>query len=78
MEKANMGKVNDYSVQLIEDWGDSVDIYYTQFLEVAFFLKVSATREMSVAFIKRKLPGLNESEINFLIDEIVEGYQSTL
>ena len=32
MEKANMGKVNDYSVQLIEDWGDSVDIYYTQFL----------------------------------------------
>ena len=78
MEKANMGKVNDYSVHLIEDWGDSVDIYYTQFLEVAFFLKVSATREMSVAFIKRKLPGLNESEINFLIDEIVEGYQSTL
>lgn len=73
-----MGKVNEYSVELIEDWGDSVDIYYTQFLEVAFFLKVSATREMSVAFIKRKLPGLNESEINFLIDEIVEGYQSTL
>tara|TARA_B100000530_G_C15672439_1_gene374801 strand:- start:278 stop:499 length:222 start_codon:yes stop_codon:yes gene_type:complete len=73
-----MGKVNDYSVQLIEDWGDSVDIYYTQFLEVAFFLKVSATREMAVAFIKRKLPALNESEINFLIEEIVEGYQSTL
>ena len=78
MEKVNMGKVNDYSVQLIEDWGDSVDIYYTQFLEVAFFLKVSATREMAVAFIKRKLPALNESEINFLIEEIVEGYQSTL
>jgi hypothetical protein len=78
MEKANMGKVNDYSVQLIEDWGDSVDIYYTQFLEVAFFLKVSATREMAVAFIKRKIPTLNESEINFLIEEIVEGYQSTL
>ena len=78
MEKANMGKVNDYSVQLIEDWGDSVDIYYTQFLEVAFFLKVSATREMAVAFIKRKLPALNESEINFLIEDIVEGYQSTL
>ena len=32
-----MGKVNDYSIQLIEDWGDSVDIHYTQFLEVAFF-----------------------------------------
>ena len=78
MEKVNMGKVNDYSVQLIEDWGDSVDIYYTQFLEVAFFLKVSATREMSVAFIKRKLPGLNESEINFLIEEIVGGYHDSL
>ena len=46
-----MGKVNEYSVQLLEDWGDSVDIYYTQFLEVAFFLKVAATREMAVAFV---------------------------
>jgi hypothetical protein len=73
-----MGKVNEYSVELLEDWGDSVDIYYTQFLEVAFFLKVAADHNMAVAFIKRKLPGLNESEISFLIGEIVEGYQETL
>ena len=45
-----MGKVNEYSVQLLEDWGDSVDIHYTQFLEVAFFLKVPATQNMSKYF----------------------------
>jgi|TARA_R110000803_G_scaffold41010_1_gene88341 hypothetical protein len=73
-----MGKVNEYSVQLLEDWGDSVDIHYTQFLEVAFFLKVPATQNMAVAFVKRKLPGLQESEINFLIGEIVDGYHETL
>jgi hypothetical protein len=33
---------------------------------------------MAVAFIKRKLPGLNESEINFLIEEIVGGYHDSL
>ena len=73
-----MGKVNEYSVELLEDWGDSVDIYYTQFLEVAFFLKVAADHKMAVAFIKRKLHGLNESEISFLIGEIIDGYQDTL
>ena len=73
-----MGKVNEYSVELLEDWGDSVDIYYTQFLEVAFFLKVAADHSMAVAFIKRKLPGLNENEISFLIGEIIDGYQETL
>tara|TARA_R100000541_G_scaffold3999_1_gene11260 strand:- start:1175 stop:1396 length:222 start_codon:yes stop_codon:yes gene_type:complete len=73
-----MGKVNDYSVQLLEDWGDSVDIHYTQFLEVAFFLKVPATQEMAVAFIKRKLPGLMNEEIIFLIGEIIDGYRETL
>jgi|TARA_R110002126_G_C10295125_1_gene486457 hypothetical protein len=73
-----MGKVNEYSVQLLEDWGDSVDIYYTQFLEVAFFLKVAATREMAVAFVKRKIPALMETEISFLIDEVTEGYRDTL
>ena len=73
-----MGKVNEYSVQLLEDLGDSVDIYYTQFLEVAFFLKVAATREMAVAFVKRKIPGLMENEISFLIDEVTEGYRDTL
>ena len=73
-----MGKVNEYSVELLEDWGDSVDIHYTQFLEVAFFLKVAATQEMAIAFVKRKLPRLSESEISFLISEIIEGYHSTL
>ena len=73
-----MGKVNEYSLQLIEDWGDSVDIHYTQFLEVAFFLRVPAGESMAVAFVKRKLPGLNEDEIRFLIGEIVEGHQELL
>ena len=73
-----MGKVNEYSLQLLEDWGDSVDIYYTQFLEVSFFLKVSTTQQMAVAFIKRKLPALAESEISFLINEIIDGYHETL
>jgi|TARA_R110002020_G_scaffold122629_1_gene278383 hypothetical protein len=73
-----MGKVNEYSVELLEDWGDSVDIHYTQFLEVAFFLKVAATQEMAIAFVKRKLPGLSESEISFLISEIIDGYHSSL
>jgi|TARA_R110000772_G_scaffold3583_3_gene12688 hypothetical protein len=73
-----MGKIKKYSVQLLEDWGDSVDIFYTQFLEVAFFLKVPATQDMAIAFIKRKLPGLQESEINFLIGEIINGYYETL
>ena len=73
-----MGKVNEYSLQLLEDWGDSVDIYYTQFLEVSFFLKVSTTQQMAVAFIKRKLPALAESEIGFLINEIIDGYHETL
>lgn len=73
-----MGKVNELSIQLLEDWGDSVDIYYTQFLEVAFFLKVPATQDMAVAFIKRKLPGLMNEEIVFLIGEIVNGYYDTL
>jgi len=65
-------------VELLEDFGDSVDIYYTQFLEVAFFLKVPATEKMAVAFVKRKLPGLSEDEIRFLIKEIVDGYYHTL
>ena len=65
-------------VELLENFGDSVDIYYTQFLEVAFFLKVPATEKMAVAFVKRKLPGLSEDEIRFLIKEIVDGYYDIL
>ena len=73
-----MGKLNEYSVELIEKWGDSVDIHYTQFLEVAFFLKVPATHEMAVAFVRRKLPGLGENEISYLIGAIIDGYHETL
>jgi len=73
-----MGKVNEYSLDLLENYGEDVDCFYTQFLEVAFFLKVAASNEMAIAFIKRKLPALNESEISFLIGEIVEAYQETL
>ena len=65
-------------VELLENFGDSVDIFYTQFLEVAFFLKVPATEKMAVAFVKRKLPGLSEDEIRFLIKEIVDGYYDIL
>jgi hypothetical protein len=73
-----MSSMGDNLVGLLEDFGDSVDIYYTQFLEVAFFLKVPATEKMAVAFVKRKLPGLSEDEIRFLIKEIVDGYYDTL
>ncbi len=78
MEKVSMGKMSDRAIELLEDWGDSVDIYYTQFLEVAFFLKVSSSESMAVAFVKRKLPLLTDDEIRYLIGEIVEGYQSQL
>ena len=73
-----MSSMGDNLVGLLENFGDSVDIYYTQFLEVAFFLKVPATEKMAVAFVKRKLPGLSEDEIRFLIKEIVDGYYDTL
>ena len=73
-----MGKVNEYSLQLLEDWGDLVDIHYTQFLEVSFFLKVAADHSMAVAFIKRKVPMLTDEDIRFLIGEVVGGYQNGL
>ena len=73
-----MSSMGSNLVGLLEDFGDSVDIYYTQFLEVAFFLKVPATEKMAVAFVKRKLPGLSEDEIRFLIKEIVDGYYDIL
>ena len=73
-----MSSMGDNLVGLLENFGDSVDIYYTQFLEVAFFLKVPATEKMAVAFVKRKLPGLSEDEIRFLIKEIVDGYYDIL
>ena len=71
-----MGKMSDYAIEqlqkevgLLEDHGDMVDMYYTQFIEVAFFLKVSASEKMAVAFIKRKLPQLHKEDILFIIDE---------
>tara|TARA_R110000787_G_scaffold173377_2_gene286007 strand:- start:186 stop:407 length:222 start_codon:yes stop_codon:yes gene_type:complete len=73
-----MSLTGDRVITLLEDFGDSVDIFYTQFLEVSFFLKVSASEQMAVAFVKRKLPVLTEDEIRFLINEIVEGYYDTL
>ena len=80
-----MGKMSDYAidqqdnmVNLLEEHGDLVDIYYTQFLEVAFFLRVAASEEMAVAFVKRKLPQLSVEEIRNMIYEIVNAYQDTL
>ena len=37
-----MSGYKDIAIDLLEQYGDVVDIYYTQFLEVAFFLKVPA------------------------------------
>ena len=73
-----MSELKDVAIDLLDQYGDVVDIYYTQFLEVAFFLKVPATEKMAVAFVKRKLPGLSEDEIRFLIKEIVDGYYDIL
>ena len=80
-----MGKMSDYAidqqdnmVNILEEHGDLVDIYYTQFLEVAFFLRVAASEEMAVAFVKRKLPQLSVEEIRNMIYEIVNAYQDTL
>lgn len=70
-----MGKMSDRAIELLEDFGDVVDIHYTQFLEVAFFLKVAADERLAIAFIKRKVPMLTNEDIRFLINEIVGGYQ---
>ena len=73
-----MGKMSDVAIDLLEQYGDLVDIYYTQFLEVAFYLKVPASYEMAIGFLKKKLPHLNESEIGFLINEITDAYQDSI
>ena len=67
--------MSDRAIELLEDFGDVVDIHYTQFLEVAFFLKVAADERLAIAFIKRKVPMLTNEDIRFLINEIVGGYQ---
>ena len=73
-----MGTMSDREIELLEDFGDVVDIHYTQFLEVAFFLKVPAEERLAVAFIKRKVPMLTDEDIRFLIGEVVGGYQNGL
>jgi hypothetical protein len=73
-----MGRMSDRAIDLLEDFGDVVDIHYTQFLEVAFFLKVAADERLAIAFIKRKVPMLTDEDIRFLINEIVGGYQDGL
>ena len=80
-----MAKMSDYAIEqlqkevgLLEDYGDTVDMYYTQFIEVAFFLKVAASEKMAVAFIKRKLPQLHKEDILFIIDELTKAYREEL
>lgn len=63
---------------LIENFIDSVDIFYTQFLEIAFFLKISATENMAISFVKRKLPQLTKEQILYLVDEITRDYRDHL
>ena len=70
--------MSDRAIELLEDFGDVVDIHYTQFLEVAFFLRVAADERLAIAFIKRKVPMLTDEDIRFLINEIVGGYQDGL
>ena len=66
--------LKEKAINLLEEYGDLVDIYYTQFLEVSFFLKVPASYEMVLAFLKKKLPNLTEQELSFLINEITSAY----
>ena len=70
--------MSDRVIELLEEYGDVIDIHYTQFLEVSFFLKIAADERLAIAFIKRKVPMLNDEEIRFVIHEIVGGYQDTL
>ena len=73
-----MGSMSDRAIELLEEYGDVIDIHYTHFLEVAFFLKVAADERLAISFIKRKVPMLNDEEIRFVIHEIVGGYQDGL
>lgn len=73
-----MSGMSDVAIELLDQYGDIVDIYYTQFLEVAFFLKIAASEKMAVAFIKRKLPNLNKDDIHFIIGEITEAHRDEL
>ena len=72
-----MGAVKERAIELLEQHGDLVDIYYTQFLEVAFFLKVPASYGIVLKFLKKKLPQLSEQELAFLINEITSAYHDS-
>jgi len=73
-----MGGMKEKAINLLEEYGDIVDIHYTQFLEVAFFLKVPASYEMVLSFLKKKLPHLTEQELSFLISEITSAYYESI
>ena len=83
-----MSKMSDLAIEqlestqeetdLIEHFIDSGDIFYTQFLEIAFFLKISATENMAISFVKRKLPQLTKEQILYLVDEITREYRDHL
>ena len=73
-----MGAMKEKALDLLNEYGDLVDVYYTQFIEVAFFLKVPASYEMVLAFLKKKLPQLTSQELSFLINEITSAYHETL
>jgi len=73
-----MGGMKEIAINLLEEYGDIVDIHYTQFLEVSFFLKVPASYTMVIAFLKKKLPNLTEQELSFLISEITSAYHDNI
>jgi len=73
-----MSGLKDVAIDLLDQYGDVVDIYYTQFLEVAFFLKVPASYEMALGFLKKKLPQLTDEQLHFLINEITSAYHDSI
>jgi len=73
-----MSGMSDVAIELLDQYGDIVDIYYTQFLEVAFFLKVPASYEMALGFLKKKLPQLTDEQLHFLINEITGAYHDSI
>ena len=73
-----MSGMSDVAIDLLDQYGDIVDIYYTQFLEVAFFLKVPASYEMAIGFLKKKLPQLTDEQLHFLINEITDAYHDSI
>ena len=73
-----MGGMKEKAINLLEEYGDIVDIHYTQFLEVSFFLKVPASYTMVLAFLKKKIPNLTEQELSFLISEITSAYHDNI